>query len=79
MERDFNALMYAVLTTLQAVSEKHGEDVAITLLTQLREVLTPLVQRSATECEQVASALEQIAIEQRRAALEAGEGVAKVG
>jgi len=79
MERDCNALMYTVLTTLQAVSEKHGEGVAVTLLTQLREVLTPLVQRPAAECEEVANALEQIAIERRRAALEAGEGVAEEG
>jgi hypothetical protein len=77
MARDFNALMYTVLTTLQAVSEKHGEDAAITLLTQLQEVLTPLVQRPVAECEEVANALEQIAIERRRAALEAGEGVSK--
>jgi len=78
MERDFNALMFTVLTTLQAVSEKHGEDAAITLLTQLQEVLAPLVQRPAAECAEVANALEQIAIARRCASLEeAGGGVSK--
>ena len=78
MERDFNALMYAVLTTLQAVSEKHGEGAAITLLTQLQEILAPLVQRPAAESAEVAKALEQIAIARRCAALEeAGGGVSK--
>jgi len=77
MERDFNALMYTILTTLQAVTERHGEDAVVPLLTQLQEVFTPLVQRPATECEEVANALEQVAIERRRAALEAGAGVSK--
>ena len=26
MERDFNALMHTLLTTLQTVTEQHGED-----------------------------------------------------
>jgi hypothetical protein len=37
------------------------------------------VQRPAAECEEVANALEQIAIERRRVALEAGEEVPKAG
>ena len=77
MERDLNALMHTILTTLQAVTEKHGEDAVMTLLTQLQEVLTPLVQRPAAECGEVANALEQIAIERRRAALEVGGGVSE--
>jgi len=72
MERDFNALMYTILTTLQAVTERHGEDAVVPLLTQLQEVLTPLMQRPAAEGEEVANALEQVAIERRRAALEVG-------
>jgi hypothetical protein len=77
MERDFNALMHTILTTLQAVTERHGEDAVGPLLTQLQEVLTPLVQRPAAECEEVANALEQVAIERRRAALEVGAEVSK--
>jgi hypothetical protein len=77
MERDFNALMHTILTTLQAVSERHGEGAVVPLLTQLQEVLTPLAQRPAAECGAVANALEQVAIERRRVALEAGPGVPK--
>jgi len=36
MERDFNALLYPILTTLQAVTERHGEDVVVPLLTSCR-------------------------------------------
>jgi hypothetical protein len=75
IERDFNALLHTILTTLQAVTEKHGENAVMPLLTQLQEVLTPLVQRPAAECGEVANALEQIAIERRRAALEVEGGV----
>jgi putative transposase len=37
MECDFNALLHTILTTLQAVTEKHGEDVVMTLLTPHRD------------------------------------------
>jgi hypothetical protein len=75
MERDFNALMHTLLTTLQTVTEQHGEDAVVPLLAQLQEVLTPLVQQSAAECREVANALEHVAIERRRTALEVGIGV----
>ena len=77
MARDFNALMHTLLTTLQTVTEQHGEDAVVPLLAQLQEVLTPLVQQPAAECGEVANALEHVAIERRRAALEAGIGVSE--
>ena len=77
MERDFNALMHTILTTLQAVNEQQGEDAVVPLLAQLQEVLTPLVQQPAAECGEVANALEHVAIERRHTALEAGIGVSE--
>ena len=77
MERDFNALMHTLLTTLQTVTEQHGEDAVVPLLVQLQEVLTPLVHQPAAECGEVANALEHVAIERRLAALEAGIGVSE--
>jgi hypothetical protein len=75
MERDFDALMHTILTALQALTERHGGAAAMPLLTQLQEVLAPLTRRPAAECTEVANALEQVAIERRRVALETGARV----
>jgi hypothetical protein len=41
MERDFNALMHTIITTLQAVTERHGEDAVVPLLTSCRRSSLP--------------------------------------